>query len=45
MLRPDNNVIIYAGSFLALLISIPLGILLVFAYLGRIVIRLCKAWE
>jgi hypothetical protein len=36
-------VCLYAGSFLALLISIPLGILLAFAYLGRIVIRLCEA--
>lgn len=42
-IKSDGAII--AISFLALILAIPLGILLAFAYLGRIVIRLCEAWK
>jgi len=38
-----NSSTIFAVSILTLLLAIPLGILLAFAYLGRIVIRLFEA--
>ncbi len=38
-----NNSMLIIFSFLALLLAIPLGILLAFAYLGRIIIRLFEA--
>ncbi|MDH7513524.1 MAG: hypothetical protein QHH14_11320 [Clostridiales bacterium] len=37
-----NNGVLAVLSVLALLLAIPLGILLAFAYLGRIVVRLCE---
>lgn len=40
-----NNGVLAVFSILALLIAIPLGFLMAFAYLGRIVVRLCGAWK